>query len=183
VANDTEIDPGLIDVIENVHTAVDRLAAPLAQRLRGRLQCKAGCSGCCVDNITVYEVEAAVIQRHHAELLEETSPSAPGACAFLDGQGACRIYAHRPYVCRTQGLPLRWMEERPPARGVKRLRELRDICGLNDVGEPSLEQLPVGDCWTIGPFEDRLAAAQQRSDGGQMRRVALRSLFRRSWSG
>ena len=41
-----------------------------------------------------------------------SEPHPPGACAMLDADGACRVYAARPYVCRTQGLPLRWAERR-----------------------------------------------------------------------
>ena len=83
------------------------------------------------DQITVFEVEAEVIRRHHADLLAEGEPHAEGACAFLDGEGACRIYEHRPYVCRTQGLPLRWLEELDGETV-----ELRDICPLNDEDDP-----------------------------------------------
>jgi hypothetical protein len=43
------------------------------------------------------------------------------------------------------------------------------------VGE--LVALPADACWTVGPVEQRLAAAQARVDGGAGRRVALRALF------
>ena len=41
-------------------------------------------------------------------------------CPALDGDGACRIYEHRPLVCRTFGLPLRNADE-----------YIGDICDLN----------------------------------------------------
>ena len=56
------------------------------------------------------------------------------------------------------------------------VEERRDICPLNRDGEP-LESLPKDDCWPIGLVEARLAALQDRVDGGQGRRVSLRSLF------
>ncbi|MFH1568638.1 MAG: YkgJ family cysteine cluster protein, partial [Gemmatimonadota bacterium] len=96
-----------------------------------------------------------------------------GACAFLDAEGACRIYPQRPYVCRTQGLPLRWLDEVDGATV-----ELRDICPLNEEGVP-IEELDAAACWTIGPAEGALAEFQARADGGQGRRVALRGLFHR----
>src|SRR5262245_46152814 len=91
-----------------LHDEVDARAAALAQRHAGRLRCGRGCSACCVDELTVFEVEAERIRRAHTDLLVSGEPHAAGACAFLDAHGACRIYADRPYVCRTQGLPLRW---------------------------------------------------------------------------
>ena len=114
-------------------------------------------------------MEAERIRRAHPELLRAGRPHPPGACALLGDAGECRVYADRPYVCRTQGLPLRWLEE----AGV----EQRDICPLNAEGEP-LETLPEADCWTLGPSEERLRRIQAAADGGALRRVALRSLFR-----
>jgi hypothetical protein len=171
--------PGAIDFVTRLHDAVDSLAGPLAARLGPRLRCARGCAGCCVDELSVFEVEAAVIVRRHRDLLDAAAPHAPGACALLDETGACRVYAERPYVCRTQGLPLRWLEE--DEAGAP--RELRDECPLNGTEGPPIEALPAADCFTLGPFEERLAALQARVDGGQGRRVALRSLFRRASSG
>ena len=158
-----------------LHGSVDRAAAALAERHRGRLRCGRGCAACCVDDLTVYEVEAERIRRAHAALLERGAPHAPGACAFLGPEAECRIYPDRPYVCRTQGLPLRWLEEE---REDGAIVERRDICPLNLDGPP-LEALPDDACWLLGPVEDRLAALQHGLDGGAGTRVALRSLFRR----
>ena len=118
--------------------------------------------------------EARRIERRHGELLAREQPHAEGACAFLDGEGACRIYDERPYVCRTQGLPLRWIDELEDGEAV----ELRDICPLNDEGEP-IEEIDEDGCWTLGPVEERLARIQAAT-GAPGRRVALRGLFARS---
>lgn len=135
-----------------------------------RLQCRSGCCDCCVDNITVFEIEACEIVDNCADVLSQ-APHPKGKCAFLDRLGRCRIYAFRPYVCRTQGLPLRWTEDLG-----ERTVEYRDICPLNETDEP-LEILPAENCWSLGPFEGRLALMQQAKDGGRMKRVSLRSLF------
>ena len=151
-----------------LHTEVDTRAAALASRHRERLQCKLGCSGCCVDGITVFEVEAERIRNGARELLATGAPHPEGWCAFLGSAGECRIYALRPYVCRTQGLPLRWIDEEAET-------EYRDICPLNDVeGEP-LEELAAEECWTLGEVEERLARLN-----GAAGRVALRDLFPRA---
>lgn len=152
-----------------LHAQVDARAAAIAARLGTRLQCKRGCSACCVDDLSVFAVEAERIRAHHAELLALGAPHPEGACAFLDEGGACRVYADRPYVCRTQGLPLRWLDE-------EREAELRDVCALNEPGEPPLEALPESDCWTLGETEAALAELQ-RAFGAAGERVALRALF------
>jgi uncharacterized protein len=162
------LDP--LDELARLHQVVDLLAAKLTDRHAARLQCKKGCAACCVDALSVFDVEAERIRRAHPELLAAGTPHAPGACAFLDEEGSCRVYAVRPYVCRTQGLPLRWIELIEGQQA-----ELRDICPLNVEGEP-LEDLDPADCWTIGAVESRLAQLQQRVSG-DARRTTLRELF------
>jgi len=172
-----EIPPETVDWVERLHALVDEAAAPVVHANARRLRCRAGCSDCCVDGLTVFEIEAAVIRRHYFELLEDAEAHPDGACAFLDAEGRCRIYEHRPYVCRTQGLPLRWLEE---DEVDEEILESRDICPKNVAGGPPLEELDADACWTIGPFEQRLADRQHASDDGRGQRVTLRSLFARS---
>jgi len=166
---DLGVPHAVIDRVEALHADIDAAAAPLARAHATRLQCAAGCAGCCTDELTVFAVEAAVIRRHHADVLDQ-QPGPPGACALLDPEGRCRVYAHRPYVCRTQGLPLRW------DTGDAAAPEGRDICPLNAPG-PALDALDPDDCWTLGPIEARLRDLQESIDGGAGDRVALRSLF------
>ena len=73
------------------------------------LTCKPGCHQCCV-NLTVFPVE------FHA-ILEELRQGAPSSgleldphasCALLK-QGLCSIYACRPMICRTHGLPVAFL--------------------------------------------------------------------------
>lgn len=145
--------------VEDLHAEVDHRAAAVASQFE--LTCKRGCSACCVDGLTVFQVEAERIRRSASSLLSSAEPHPPGRCAFLGSEGECRIYEARPYVCRTQGLPLRWIEDE---------FDYRDICELNDV---PVETLAPEECWTLGEFEERLARLQP--DGN---RVALRDLFR-----
>lgn len=165
--------------VARLHAVVDELAAPLVAQHREKLACKAGCADCCVDNLTVFRLEAARIEAAHPELLAEGEPHPEGACAFLDGEGRCRVYEVRPYVCRTQGLPLRWLEEhasRSPTGEDEddEIIESRDVCPKNFVGD-ALEALEADAMWSLGPFEQRLADKQHAIDGGE--RVALRDLF------
>ena len=162
-----------LETLSQLHTEVDEQAAALHALHTRRLQCRKGCSGCCVDDLTVFAVEAERIRGRHGELLARGIPHREGACAFLDDTDACRVYVHRPYVCRTQGLPLRWIEECNDGPV-----ELRDICPLNEAGDP-VETLPTDACWTIGPFEERLRHLQLAADG-RLTRVRLRDLFEKA---
>jgi Fe-S-cluster containining protein len=172
--------------LERLHAEIDHRTRPLDAIHRNRLRCSQGCASCCVDDLTVYRIEAEQIRRHHGPLLETETPHATGACAFLDDNLACRIYEHRPYVCRTQGYPLRWLEleEESPAGSSETIQgsdlpvlEFRDICPLNEPGGPPIEELPAEACWSIGPVEEALARLQWEIDGGLMERVRLRDLF------
>jgi Fe-S-cluster containining protein len=156
--------PGRVDSLERLHAEVDGRAAGLAAHHGERLVCKRACFGCCVDDLTVFEVEAERI-RERMDGIGEAHP--PGRCAFLGAEGECRVYDVRPYVCRTQGLPLRWLDHEAEA-------EYRDICPLNEEGEP-VEELAAEECWTLGEFEERLAALQ--AERGELKRVRLRDLF------
>ncbi len=128
-----------------------------------------------MDDLTVLPIEAELIRSRHGTLLREGTPNPAGACAFLGRAGECRIYADRPYVCRTQGLPLRWFSEDDSGE----IRERRGICPLNAEG-PALESLPEGNCWLIGPTELELANLQAEIRDPDESRVALRALFDRA---
>lgn len=161
-------------ILGKFYHEVDMGSARLSAIHADRMQCRQGCNGCCADDLTVFVVEAHNIQHHHAEMLANETPAESGVCAFQDEKGGCRIYEYRPYVCRTQGLPLRWLDEHEDGRVV----EMRDICPLNDMGDP-IEELPEDHCWAIGPFEELLANLQGSIDGGELTRVALRSLWKK----
>jgi hypothetical protein len=169
--------------IRQMHALVDGIAAETASPHGDRLACKRGCSGCCVDDLTVFDVEAERIRQEHSELLANSAPHPLGACAFLDDEGACRIYDSRPYVCRTQGLPLRWLVQAPPEGGGTEngteeagITECRDVCPVHADAIGPLGDIPADACWTLGPFEDRLAAVQEATTGSQGR-IQLRALF------
>jgi Fe-S-cluster containining protein len=165
-----------------LHEGVDQRAARLEAIHASLIHCERGCHACCLDSLTVFTVEAERIRRSHGDLLENGTPHPAGACAFLGEAGECRIYADRPYVCRTQGLPLRWMEEDESGE----IHERRDICPLNAEGMP-LKIIAEESCWLIGPVELELGKLQDQFDGRMSgrpddrpgERIALRSLFKR----
>lgn len=158
--------------IDALHAEVDRQVSVLEAALPMPLSCRRGCADCCVDGLTVFEVEAERIRRQYPQVLAG-EPGPPGMCPFLSPEDrSCRVYAARPYVCRTQGFGLRWFEEDEETEEVV---EYRDICPLNlDALDPATAS--ESQLWLIGPFEDGLQRAQWQQSG-DMRRVALRELF------
>ena len=163
-----------LDALRALHDDLDREVRRLTERHAGRLRCRRGCADCCLDGLTVRAVEAERIRAAHGALLREGEPGPEGGCAFLDGEGACRVYADRPAVCRSQGLPLRVLYESESGD----IDERRDICPLNAEGEP-LADLAEDDCWLVGPAELRLASIDEDFAGPDAPRIALRSLFER----
>ncbi|MFZ5553110.1 MAG: YkgJ family cysteine cluster protein [Bacteroidota bacterium] len=159
-----------INRLHKLYTLVQQVSGELETIHQPRLHCKKGCFGCCVDNIEVFGIEAENIKKQYPEVLQQP-PNAPGACAFLDREGACRIYDARPFVCRTHGLPLRTIAEEN-----NKIFELRDICPLNEEGTP-LENIDERQLFFTNPFEEALAKLQLECDGGKMERVGLRGMF------
>ena len=165
-----------LDELREFHRTVSEAADKLHDHHGDRLKCKRGCHDCCMDGLTVFPVEAQLIREEHGDLLRDAEPHPEERCALLDAEGACRVYENRPYVCRTQGLPLRWIEIRDDVG-----YEMRDICPLNDdedvPGVTRLEELEPEECWTLGEhWEARLRQIQEAYDG-TLEREYLRGLF------
>ncbi|MCP5067948.1 MAG: hypothetical protein GY946_15410 [bacterium] len=125
--------------------------------------------------MSVCQIEAERIRKAHPTLLAESAPRQEGACAFLSDDDRCRIHADRPYVCRTQGLPLRWLDENQDLE----ILEHRSICELNLPG-PSITGLEEEACWLLGPTELELDRIEQQWRPGPQLRVQLRALFQRA---
>jgi Fe-S-cluster containining protein len=171
---ETVVSRGDLHGLRDLHREIDGEVNRLSKIHADRLQCRRGCSACCLDDLTVTRVEAERIRSAHPDLLRNAEPHPVGGCAFLGEQGACRVYEDRPHVCRSQGLPLRVLFENKAGE----IEERRDICPLNLDGGPPLEVLDEDDCWLIGPFELRIGQLEDRSGAADRNRIALRDLFR-----
>ena len=124
---------GYADLLDGV----DRLAVRLSERYGTHLVCGAGCAGCCRCDLSVFTVEAAAVEsallalpvesrRRIVDLAREAQErevrGEPVSCpCLLDDR--CVIYAARPTICRTQGLPLLYEIE----DGTREV----DFCPLN----------------------------------------------------
>lgn len=162
--------PEITNSVGDLHQELDSLVSQVESIHGTTLKCRQKCTDCCIDDVTIFSVEAEWISQGFPDGIPGNVHTR-GACAFLDQRGLCRIYERRPYVCKTQGLPLRWIEE----SGSDEYVERRDICELN---EDSVDILGLTEdqCWTIGPFEGRLATLQVQATHGDLQRVSLREL-------
>jgi len=100
--------------------SVDDLSALLSRRYQQHLACRAGCSGCCHHHLSLFPVEAAALKEAIVKLPPEqrTKIEAQARQTIEREQGGesvscpllvddrCSVYASRPFICRTQGLPL-----------------------------------------------------------------------------
>jgi hypothetical protein len=93
---------------------VDAFFDAAQQRQPGSFACRAGCTACCQQDLSVMFVEAVAIAEALAQLpaaqreaiAADAARSGP-PCAFLGEDGLCRVYDARPLVCRSHGLPIR----------------------------------------------------------------------------
>lgn len=88
---------------------IDVRTGELEQMHARHLTCKPGCHQCCV-NLSVFPVEFYAILEEMRRLVPavELTLDPNASCAFLK-QGCCRIYACRPMICRTHGLPVAFL--------------------------------------------------------------------------
>lgn len=163
--------PEILNALKQFYSALDSHIHSIEEKNKARINCKKGCFSCCKDDLEVFGIEAEYIRKNQFEFLKSSSPAPIGACAFLNGEGACRIYDSRPFVCRTHGVPIAYLQEDEEGEF-----ELRDICPINEKGEP-LEELANEKIFQNNSWEEKLATLQLISDQGKMEREKLRHLF------
>jgi hypothetical protein len=113
-------------LIAKVDSAVEAAVA----RAGDQITCHAGCASCCVDGLTVLPVEAHAIAAHVATHGLDQLGHEHRGCAFLDEGGRCAVYAARPLLCRTHGVPLRMRETRDPGNTLPIVDDI-SVCRLN----------------------------------------------------
>lgn len=150
---------------EQLAQTVAALTKQLAQRYAPHLACRAGCSGCCQHHLSVFPVEAARIKAALAELPSklrarieqqaaeinerETRGESVGCPMLVDH--CCAIYAARPLICRTQGLPLLFETE----DGAQEV----DFCPLNFTTPEAQNDLDEEHLVPLDELNTRLALA------------------------
>lgn len=103
-----------------LRSEVDETTAKLEKIHTEHMQCRKGCTRCCM-NLSVWPVEFySILDEMKAANWPRPQLNDDKKCGFLDEQGGCQIYPFRPIICRTHGLLLvYWHEETdPPGWGV-----------------------------------------------------------------
>ncbi len=175
--------PGARARLDALFAKIEAFFTAATAREGAALTCHAGCDDCCRRRFTVTGIEAAVIREGLAALPAERRQALAiraregdlDVCPALDGDGRCAIYAHRPVICRTHGLPLRFTE----LHGGRSLPML-DACPKNFVGQDLATVSPasVMDQTTLSTILGALDAADA-AETGRVRgeRVAIAALL------
>lgn len=150
---------------------VDAFFARVEARHGDDMQCATGCSECCHARLTVTGIEAAAIRAELAgwpadrrtALAANAAAAPPDRCAALDPGGRCLIYAARPLVCRSHGVPIRLGPGSLP---------VMPACGKNFLDGP-----PDADCVLDQGTLSTILLAVDRLDGGDGARIDLASLL------
>jgi len=154
---------------------VDAKSKEFHQRYAEQLQCRKGCSSCCLPGLSVFSVERLAIKEWlgaRPEVVEaiQNQTHAASACRFLDKEGACQIYPVRPIICRTQGLPLSFKVDE---------KSRRDVCPLN-FEETDLFTLPTDGVLNLDLLNTLLVLVDQVEGGdeaGQRFTLDLKSIL------
>lgn len=130
------------ELVADIEVMTEKFAQ---DRFRTILQCGPGCADCCI-RFSVLPLEAAIV----AEALQGQKPiprDDGDKCLLLSGD-LCQVYEVRPVICRTQGLPLGYIDE---AAGTIEV----SACPLNF---PDDYPLTHDDLLYMDQFNSRLAA-------------------------
>lgn len=97
---------------------VDTFFTRVESRYENAMQCKASCTACCHVRLSVTGLEASVLREglaglpeaERTRLAQRAGHARPGVCPALEADGRCAVYAWRPLVCRSHGVPIRQRE-------------------------------------------------------------------------
>jgi Fe-S-cluster containining protein len=117
------MDPARRERLRRHLRLVDEGVAPVVERWRAHIQCRPGCSDCCHQSFRVSDIEGELLREgldmlgedERADILaraRDWRPDERMPCPVLSSAGECRLYEHRPRICRKYGIPL-WHPDRP----------------------------------------------------------------------
>lgn len=153
---------------------IDGDVAPVVTRYQAHIACRPGCGECCRQTFSVSEIEGALLREGlaaadaatHADILARATSYVPGrgeACPILGPDERCRLYDHRPRICRKYGIPL-WHPERPEQLTTCRLN-FRGVADLDAdlIVEPqagwAADWIALREELALGPQDNRPIAA------------------------
>lgn len=149
--NDTEQPYGPIIaeyllLVQDIEQELQRVASLFPKDL---LQCGPGCSDCCIE-FSVSPLEAAIIIENLPNFAIGGGATPP-SCAFLREQ-RCSIYRMRPILCRTQGMPIGYIDTASACIEVS-------ACPMNFAEDYPLAE---NELFLMDGFNSRLAELNQR---------------------
>ena len=137
--------------------ALDAEIGRVAQLHAATLSCRPGCASCCRP-FSVLPIEASCVREAigaldtaSRERLDRNRAEGDACCPLLIDDLCAIYYAARPVICRTQGLPLAYVDEERQAIEVS-------ACGLNF---PDDHVFAPEDLLFLDPFNLRLAELNQ----------------------
>ncbi len=174
--------PSIRARLDALFAKIDAFFAAAHAREGEAITCRAGCADCCRRRFTVTGLEAEVIREglealpaaRREELAHRARAGDSEVCAALDADGRCAIYAHRPVICRTHGLPIRFTTERS--------LPMVDACPKNFVGQDlsTVSPASVMDQTTLSTILGALDTAHAAETGRPRgERVAIAALLER----
>ncbi len=90
----------------SLRNEVDKKVDKLFETHKEHVACKKGCDLCCMDYkilpIEFYAIKNG-LEKEGVKIKDNTTKN--GECIFLKNH-VCTIYKHKPFICRTHGLPL-----------------------------------------------------------------------------
>ena len=152
---------------------VDDFSGQMYSRYPTRFACRAGCDGCCQTERVVSDMEydalagavAALEEDTRARLAAAAEAAGPDAPCPLLLDARCSVYAERPVVCRSHGMPI-LMEGK------------RDVCPLNEF---ELDALPSEHLLSVDTLTAILVAVNalycQETGGDVERRRGVSALL------
>lgn len=162
---------------------VDRFAVEVVGRNRRDIVCGPGCADCCGRTFSVFAVEADNLRMGFDALPEEarriivancSSSVRNNPCPVLH-EGTCLLYAYRPIICRTHGLPL--VSEHITVLG----RRVTTLCERNFVGLPDPSAIPLQYVLDLDRLNAALTAVNMMYmkllAAGRVERVWLRDIL------
>lgn len=128
--------PSALDNYRLLLEKVDTLCRHIAETFSGHIACHPGCHDCC-RHLSLFPVEAASLavalrglpDAKACRIREQARASRLDAPCPLLADGLCLLYAARPLICRTHGLPILTVTGEAPQI---------DFCPLNFRGIASL---------------------------------------------
>ena len=96
-----------IEKYREVRNAIDKQVSALEKKHNKHMVCRKGCDLCCMD-YSIFPVEFYSVLKDLKSrnfIPEKNNQESENGCVFLVNH-ACTIYAERPVICRTHGLPL-----------------------------------------------------------------------------